>query len=440
MSNSPSPELLEVYRLVKAGQRQVAGPLLKTYLTKYPHDADGWWLMAHVVSKPDNVQKCLERVLKIDPNHAKAREKLTRLLAVPEDEPDDQFFDFRVPARTAEPVVKQAATSTPAYTRPFTTEVLPNNTPTEKLTISPTLDTSALMASLPPFDPSTPIEGAPANPFNGAGDAASHAPLPKPKGRKGAPPIVDETVPAPKKPASVETVIGVAVITIACVVLIGMGAFIANEKEWVHWWGMPAMIRLEESAFSFEYPEEWNGVCKTEPSGYPVCGVANDARYNHVDWYTGESVDIVGMFSDTFSFGNFFGFDKPPDLVVTTIAMDVPTNSGSYDDASMAKMMYDLTQEWDLYGDIDDLDVKYDRREMTVDGKIAYYYRFSMEDKSGGLEAFVTGDQGNMALYDVYIPHDGLMFWMTIQVYTAKNSEKIPDDIIQHMIETITLP
>lgn len=445
MSNTPSPELLEVYHLIKAGQRQTAGPLLKTYLNAHPQDVDGWWLMAHVVTKPENVEKCLERVLKLDPKHTKAREKMAKLLAIPEDEPDDQFFSFNAPARAAVPALTVAApvqtASAPAYTSPFTTEALPDATPHDKVTFSPTLDTSALMASLPPFDPTAPIEGAPANPFNGtAANDTPRAALPKPKGRKSAPPIVDETVPVPKKSAGVETIIGVAVISIAVIVLVGMGIFIANEKGLIHWWGMPAMATLDGSAaFTFEYPEEWNGICKKEQSGYPVCGVANDPRYNHVDLYTGEEVDIVGMFSDTFSFGNFFGFEQPPDLVITTIAMDVPTTSGSYDESSMAKMMYDLTQEWDLYGDTDDLEIKYDRREMMIDGQKAYYYRFSMEDKSGGLEAFVMGDQGNMALYDVYIPHGDLMFWMTIQVYSAKNSEKIPDDVIQHMIDTINI-
>jgi hypothetical protein len=233
--------------------------------------------------------------------------------------------------------------------------------------------------------------------------------------------------------------IGVAVISIALVVLVGMGLFIANHQGWIHLWGMPPMSNLQAASFTFEYPEEWDRICKEEQSGYPVCGIANDSRYNHVDQYTGENVDIVGMFTDAFSFGSFFGFDKPPDLVVSVIAMDVPETSISYDASSMAKLMYDYTQKGYFYGDKDNLDIKYDRREMTIDGRTAYYYRFSMEDKSGGLEAFVMGERGNMALYDVYIPHDGIMFWLTIQVYTQDNDVKIPDDIIQHIIDTIDI-
>ena len=100
---SPSTELVQAYAMLKAGQRQAAGHLLKGYLNDHPRDADGWWLMAHTMSKPENVRKCLERVVTLDPNHAKACEKLARLDPIPEDEPDDAFFGGVAPVRSQTP-------------------------------------------------------------------------------------------------------------------------------------------------------------------------------------------------------------------------------------------------------------------------------------------------------------------------------------------------
>jgi hypothetical protein len=75
----PSPELVEAFNLIKAGQHEQAGRLLKSYLAQHKEDVDGWWLMAHAASQPDTMRRCLEMVLKLDPKHAKARAKLDKL-------------------------------------------------------------------------------------------------------------------------------------------------------------------------------------------------------------------------------------------------------------------------------------------------------------------------------------------------------------------------
>ena len=112
-SPSTPPELLEAHRLLKAGQRQQAGTILKPYLAQHQQDARAWWLMAHVVSSQDTARQCLEQVLKIDPNNEQARTRLATLTSAAEigppssrpsprparepvetpiDEPDDSFF------------------------------------------------------------------------------------------------------------------------------------------------------------------------------------------------------------------------------------------------------------------------------------------------------------------------------------------------------------
>ena len=101
MTNPATPEeLVEAYRLLKAGQRQQAGAILKPYLAAHQDDARAWWLMAHAVSNRDVARQCLEQVLKIDPTHERARARLAALAPAPaaqptetpDDEPDDSFF------------------------------------------------------------------------------------------------------------------------------------------------------------------------------------------------------------------------------------------------------------------------------------------------------------------------------------------------------------
>lgn len=121
---STPPELMEAYKLLKAAERGPAARVLKQYLTKHPRDEMGWWLMAHAVTRPDNVRTCLERVLKINPQNAKARAKLDALRpSIIDDEPDDSFFgvssadDPATPASAAAPA-PPAATDAPPISPP----------------------------------------------------------------------------------------------------------------------------------------------------------------------------------------------------------------------------------------------------------------------------------------------------------------------------------
>ncbi len=53
-----------------------AQKLLKQVLTQEPKNVDAWLALAEVVQKPDIKAKCLERVLKLDPDNAAARQQL----------------------------------------------------------------------------------------------------------------------------------------------------------------------------------------------------------------------------------------------------------------------------------------------------------------------------------------------------------------------------
>jgi hypothetical protein len=361
--------------------------------------------------------KCLERVLVLDPTHAKAREKLARLT------------NGSTPAAPQPPQASEAAPSFEA----FANDAAPN-----------------------PFAPPAPNPFAPPAPARDMGDqpswgpglaflndAASAPPAdqvslkpPKPRG-KGDPALEAEFV-LPEKKGGIEKVIGVAVIAIALVVFIGLAIFVANKRGLIELWGPPPMNELDKATFAVEYPEDWNVKCKKEGFGYTVCGIANHPFYNQVDYYVGGDVDFASMFASLGTGLLGIGGDLP-DTQISVIIMDVPTTSQAYNGASWAKTKYEWSKDPWLSFLSDEAKVVYDKKEMIVDGHTAYYYRYESEDP--GSEG--QGWRGRDAAYDVYIPHktpqgQDLMLWMTVSI-GANMRDEIPDNIIQDMIHSIDL-
>src|SRR5690606_21299213 len=101
---------------------------------------------------------------------------------------------------------------------------------------------------------------------------------------------------APKAPAprarielsrgTIALIAGVCAVVVLVAVMLALG----KQRGWIG--GLPEMRSLDGGSFTLEYPAEWSGVCKTSTSGTPVCGVANDPRFNMVDLYTGQSLDF----------------------------------------------------------------------------------------------------------------------------------------------------
>jgi hypothetical protein len=71
--------LQDAVQLCQAGNKQQAAKLLVSLLTKEPSNEQGWWLLAACVETPERQHDCLERVLRINPEHLGARMFLTRL-------------------------------------------------------------------------------------------------------------------------------------------------------------------------------------------------------------------------------------------------------------------------------------------------------------------------------------------------------------------------
>lgn len=105
MSDIPLKQAVEA---IKQGRHDDAIRLLKQHLKQSPDDARAWWALANVATDREIQVKSLQRVLKIEPAHAKAQQMLDRLsqpdwltASVKEPEP----FPTSIPATPPPPPV-----------------------------------------------------------------------------------------------------------------------------------------------------------------------------------------------------------------------------------------------------------------------------------------------------------------------------------------------
>lgn len=80
MSPTDNP-LRAAYEYLRAGKRQEALQILAPILRTDRNNADAWWLTANTLTEPGQVRTALENVLRLRPNHAKARQMLGQLNA-----------------------------------------------------------------------------------------------------------------------------------------------------------------------------------------------------------------------------------------------------------------------------------------------------------------------------------------------------------------------
>ncbi|HEX3053025.1 MAG TPA: hypothetical protein VHP83_20370 [Aggregatilineaceae bacterium] len=423
---SQAPELVEAYRMIKNGQRQAAGQMLKSYLATHPRDVDAWWLMAHAVGKQDNVERCLESILKIDPNHSKAREKLEKLrggstIQVVQQHDLTPGFTMSPP-----PFDPFAQVDTAGKVDPFASVKAEDEIPDPFADLGQPVVQAPGSGNQPNWGPGLAFvqETAGSMPTG----TLPGAKVPKPRGP------ADSFSPmnaAPKSSSNVETIIGIAVIGIALIVVVGLGLWLANDKGWLNLEKNPKgkVAKLEELndlQFTMKYPDGWDARCAFEQGGYRVCGVANHELYNEVDYYSREGGNIGQLLAEGIS-GMWGDAEDLPDTVVSVIAMDVPQSSPSYYSKSLAKTKWEWAQSgWDLYGTTGNS--TYEAKDITVDGMAARYYKFVSTDR----------DFPNAA-FDVYIPRDnGMMFWMTISVY-GKMGNEITEATIDEIVNSIHL-
>jgi hypothetical protein len=219
------------------------------------------------------------------------------------------------------------------------------------------------------------------------------------------------------------------------VVLLMVLLYVADQRGTINLSGnkVPAMTKLDVSSFAIDAPKKWDLQCQYERMGYQVCGIANHPWYNQVDYYAGTDINIGAEMAEAFSLA--WGASDLPDEQVSIIVMDVPRESPAYDDKSWAKTKYEWSQDgWFVS---DSAEVTYEQQTdppMNIDGYDAYFYKYVSEDK----EAERDGWWGKDVAYDVYIPHDGLIFWMTVSI-SSDIKGKSYDHVIEAMIDSIDI-
>ena len=85
-------QLQQAYQLIKNGQKDRALEILDPIVAAEPDNADAWWLLANARSDVDFKREAAQQVLRLRPDHAKARLMLQRLSSM--DEIEDLLEDL----------------------------------------------------------------------------------------------------------------------------------------------------------------------------------------------------------------------------------------------------------------------------------------------------------------------------------------------------------
>ncbi len=104
MADPTRGQLEQAYHLIQNDELEKAIVLLKPIVAAQPNNADAWWLLANAVSEPDEARRALENVLRLNPNHSKARELLNQLAVEFPEPATDSLFDSAAPVVSDEPV------------------------------------------------------------------------------------------------------------------------------------------------------------------------------------------------------------------------------------------------------------------------------------------------------------------------------------------------
>src|SRR4030067_1789608 len=79
MSESSEALIIQAISEAKSGKKQAARKILSEVVVQEPNNADAWYLFSQVVEKPDEAIYCLDQVLSINPQDAKALKRIHQL-------------------------------------------------------------------------------------------------------------------------------------------------------------------------------------------------------------------------------------------------------------------------------------------------------------------------------------------------------------------------
>lgn len=80
MSDPTREQVQRAYELIKSGHRTEALHILQQVILMDDRNVDAWWLMANITQTPADRRVALDHVLKLKPNHARAKRMLAQLV------------------------------------------------------------------------------------------------------------------------------------------------------------------------------------------------------------------------------------------------------------------------------------------------------------------------------------------------------------------------
>ena len=83
MDATTKETLVKAINLLKSGDKQSAVPLLANVLKKEPNLVQAWYLLGLAMDSEAQKIKAFKQALKLDPEHAKARQALAKLETPP---------------------------------------------------------------------------------------------------------------------------------------------------------------------------------------------------------------------------------------------------------------------------------------------------------------------------------------------------------------------
>jgi hypothetical protein len=107
-----SEKLQQAVAAYQAGDKKGAHGLLVELLQADPRNEQGWLLMARLLKKPEQRQKALENVLKLNPNNSQARRDLAALQPQPTSTPKDETVISKSPPPPVEHKQEPSLTKT----------------------------------------------------------------------------------------------------------------------------------------------------------------------------------------------------------------------------------------------------------------------------------------------------------------------------------------
>src|SRR5262245_20686608 len=158
MTTPPTNPLQLAAAHLRAGKRAEARGILAQYVRQNPNSENGWLMLGLALDEPRQQIDCLHIVLRINPNNAEARERISRLtqptaVLPPLTEPPPETPTETAPAPDSEPEPPAAAPtlSPSAPTLSPSAPTLSSSAPTVPLS-APTVPLSAptLSSSAPP--------------------------------------------------------------------------------------------------------------------------------------------------------------------------------------------------------------------------------------------------------------------------------------------------